>query len=388
MNAQPRSLVVLSDVHLSHVGPTRPGQDVAAVVRKHEHSELVLAGDVFDLSVDPPSRQPADSVIELLKVQPELRAALREHLLAGAPVTLLAGNHDASVATSTVRTGVLDLLGLQPTAPLQTAPWFIRRGATHVEHGHFYDPDNAPAHPLALWSYATEPLGIALTRRFLAPCNALQFAHAHELTPLEGLLRAFRLYGARTPWVISQYFSTALKLCIEPRKNAFAEERLRGTEAIEGYAAAWGLDAGVVEQLVDEGASPTHQHFKNMFMRLYFDRIAAALTMSAGGLCVAAGASVTGIGVAALSAAYLAGSVKRGRSRYSGLPEQRLRDAAAAIRELSGAELVIFGHTHREEGEPGYMNSGSFVYSRRDARTYIFVDADGRAERCVLPLSA
>jgi UDP-2,3-diacylglucosamine pyrophosphatase LpxH len=326
-------------------------------------------------------------VLALLQARPELCHALRRHLLAGTPVTLLAGNHDAATAAEAVRTGLLEFLELAPAAPLETAPWFIRRGTTHIEHGHFYDPDNAPAHPLAPWSPLTEPLGVALTRRFLAPYNVLDFAHAHETTPAAGIWRAFELYRARTPLVIAQYFKTAIRLCAEPgRKRQLAEERELGSMAISEYASAWGLHESIVEELASAGASPTHQRFKDVFMRLYFDRILAALGLtSAAGLGVFAG-STTGLGLAAVCAAYLAVSASTG-SRYSGRPEQRLRDAAARIRETSGAELVIFGHTHREEDERQYINCGSFVFSRRDGRPYIHVDA-GVAQRCVLPLSA
>ena len=69
----------------------------------------------------------------------------------------------------------------------------------HVEHGHAYDPDNAPTHPLVVPSVATEPLGVALTRRFLAPNRAFDFAHATEITPFEALARAARVFGTRMP---------------------------------------------------------------------------------------------------------------------------------------------------------------------------------------------
>src|SRR5690606_16338269 len=110
---------------------------------------------------------------------------------------------------------LLDALEVDRRARLEVSPWFVRRGSVHVEHGHLYDPDNAPSHPLAPWSIATEPLGIALTRRFLAPNGVFAFAHAHETTPLAGLLRTFRLYGPRAPLIVYRYFATAIRLCLE-----------------------------------------------------------------------------------------------------------------------------------------------------------------------------
>lgn len=386
MHAPARPFVVLSDVHLTYDGTTQAGVDVARLCALYPESELVFAGDIFDLSVDPPGRDPARSVVALLKAHPELCRALRQRLVAGSPVTLLAGNHDADTASAAVHDALLDFLELTREAPLTNAPWFIRRGTTHIEHGHFYDPDNAPAHPLVPWSLQTEPLGVALTRRFLAPYDALAFAHAHEITPVAGIKRAFSLYRARTPLVIAQYFKTAIRLCAEPgRRRRLAEERELGRLAIPEYASSWDLDAAVVAELASGGASPTHQRFKDMFMRLYFDRVLAALGFS-GGVSAGLAGSVTGLGLAALCALYLGASVKAG-SRYSGRPEQRLRQAAAQICDTSGAELVIFGHTHREEDDARYVNCGSFVFSRRDARPYIHVE-HGRAERRLLPLVA
>ena len=60
----------------------------------------MLAGDSFDLSVDPAGSDPARSLAALLAPHTELAAALRAHLQAGHPLTLLGGNHDAGVATT------------------------------------------------------------------------------------------------------------------------------------------------------------------------------------------------------------------------------------------------------------------------------------------------
>src|SRR5690606_21193980 len=101
----------------------------------------------------------------------------------------------------------------------EVSPWFVRRGGVHIEHGHLWDRDNAPLHPLDDWSAATEPLGVALMRRFVARRGALEFAHAHDTTPVAGLARAFALYRFRAPLVIAQYFATAGALCFEAGKR-------------------------------------------------------------------------------------------------------------------------------------------------------------------------
>lgn len=387
MSRADRPLLILSDVHLGKAGPKGPAADLARLLAESPDHELVLAGDVFDLSVDPPDRAAADSVVELLKLRPELCAALGAHLNRGSPVTLVAGNHDAAITAEPVRQALLSLFGVSGAAKLSLAPWFVRRGDIHIEHGHLFDPDNAPSHPLAPWSARTEPLGVALTRRFLAPTGALQFAHAHETTPLSGLMRAFAEFGVRTPWVILRYFSTAGKLCLEAgRQPGLASEREQGRLLLGAFSELAGLEAEVLQRLSEFGAQPTHHRFRDIFMRLYFDRVLAGLGLASGAIAAAAVGSAAGTGVAALSLGYLAASTAvNGTNRYSGRPEQRLRDAAARIREVSGASVVIFGHTHREDETPGYFNSGSFVYSRKDGRPHLVVAEDGVVSRRVMP---
>jgi UDP-2,3-diacylglucosamine pyrophosphatase LpxH len=355
--------------------------DLARLLTSRPGHELVLAGDAFDLSLDPADRDPAESVTSLLTRHRTLVGALRAHLARGGRVTLIGGNHDAAATGDSVRQRLLAELELTQQAALTATPWFLRRGRVHIEHGHLYDPDNAPTHPLAAWSSQTEPLGIALTRRFLGPTGALQFSHAHQTTPLAGLLRAFRLYGPRAPALVMRYFQTAIALCAEAgRSQELERERERGAAGVADFATSTGLQADVVQRLSELAAPPTHHDFADTFMRLYFDRVIATLLLgSAGALGVATG-SLAAAAVAAGSVAYLSMNVLGGGSRYSGRVEERLRQAALAIGELSGSELVIFGHTHREDRAPGYLNSGSFAYPGAAERPYLVVDPAGSAE--------
>jgi UDP-2,3-diacylglucosamine pyrophosphatase LpxH len=378
-NAPP--LLVMSDVHLNYASQAPHVADLARLVHEFPRAELVLAGDVFDLSRDPPRRDPAESIVALLRHHRSLFDALRSHLSGGGRLTLIAGNHDAAVADHRVREALLDALDLTPDAPLETEPWFVRRGRVHIEHGHLYDPDNAPAHPLALWSYATEPLGIALTRRFLAPTGALDMAHAHETTPVAALVRAFELFGARAPLVVARYFATAIRLCAEAgRQSGLALERQLGEGALDTFARQTGLPKDLLAELANAGADPTHHRFTDTFMRLYFDRVVATLSLLFGASTLIAKKSPAGAAVAAVSGAYLGRSLKR-KSRYSGIVEQRLREAAGRVAERTDAELVIFGHTHREDAAPRYLNSGSFAYSRTMGRPYILLER-GREPEC------
>jgi len=373
--------VVASDAHLTPSFPA-VAADLARLVARHSGHEIILGGDMFSLSSDPPGRDPAESVAMTLKAEPRLPAALRAHLLAGGKLVFIAGNHDANIVSPGVRRAMLGVLELDDSAPLAIEPWFLRRGDVHVEHGHAYDPDNAPAHPLGLWGYRSEPLGISLTRRFLAKRNAFAFAHAHETTPVEGLKRAFREFGPTTPILVGQYFASAAGICLEAAfQGRFRREHERGEQALRDFAERSGVDETVLRQLIAQRPAPTHSSFQRTFMRLYFDRVLATVGIPAG---LFARLLISSNAAAALSlacAAYLYRSVRGGVNRYSNLPVQRLYEGAELVRAVTGATAVIFGHTHCEDETDGYVNSASFAYTSRPARPYLRVGEDGRIER-------
>ena len=374
-----KPFIVTSDLHLSGDASLGTVRDLARLTRENPGHDLILAGDVFNLSWEAPGRSAVEAVLALLAALPELASALRGHLAAGATLTLLAGNHDAGLLSAGIRDALLQKLELTATAPLSIAPWFVRRDGVHVEHGHFYDPDNAPAHPLAEWSPETEPLGIAITRRFVRPSGAHHFSHAHDTTPLAGIAKAFRVYGARTPLIIAEWFRVAGKLCLETRRaDRFDAERDAGEAALADFARLVELDPQVLRTLLEGGAIPTHRDFQKTFMRLYFDRVSASVGLLFSSAAYLAWKSRAG-GIASLLAGlYLIQSVQRTGNRYEDLPVERLRAAATRVRELTRAETVIFGHTHQVDEGPGYANSGSFGYSQF-GRPYVRVDETGLA---------
>jgi len=378
-----KPLIVTSDLHLSGAASAGTASDLARLMRDNPGHELMLAGDVFNLSWEAPGRSAVEALSALLSELPELAHALREKLAAGEKVTLLAGNHDAGLMSGEIRDALLHRLELAPNAALEVASWFVRRGAVHIEHGHFYDPDNAPAHPLAEWSPETEPLGIAITRRFVRTSGAHHFSHAHETTPLAGISKAFRVYGARTPLIIAEWFRVAGRLCMETRRaHRFDAEMSAGEAALADFARLVELDPEVLRSLLEGGAVPTHQDLQKTFMRLYFDRVFASIGLLLSGAAYLAwksrAAGITGL----LAGLYLIQSVQRTGNRYEDLPVERLRAAAARVRQLTGAEAVIFGHTHQVDEGNGYANSGSFGYSQH-GRPYVRVDETGvpRVER-------
>ena len=377
-------LVIASDVHLEHTGSERSAARMARLFQEHAGHEVVLAGDIFNLSLDVPSRDPAESVQSILRSYPELVSAMQQHLAGGHALTFIGGNHDAGVVSRGTRERLLELCGVTTDARLAIEPWFIRRGDVHVEHGHAHDPDNAPAHPLAMWSPETEPLGISLTRRFLSPNDAFTFAHAHHTTPLQGFVHAIKTFRGRAPLIVGHYFVVSSRLTAEAAvPERLGAEKARGKSALSAFAARNGLTEGVVQQLLAELPRPTHEDFGQTFYRLYSDRVLATLGVTGGAARVLFGGlgGVVGGALALSSALYLYRSVKKGVDRYSSLPVKRLYAGAELVRRVTGARLVVFGHTHCEDEAEGYKNSASFSYTYRKGSPYLLLQQDGSAER-------
>ncbi len=384
MTGTTQPLAIASDVHLEHEGSERSAGRLARLLGGHPGHEVVLAGDIFNLSLDRPGRDPGESVASIVAQYPELVGAIREHLSAGHALTLIAGNHDAGVLTRGTKERLLELCGLNGAAPLAIEPWFIRRGALHIEHGHAYDPDNAPAHPLAVWSPETEPLGVSLTRRFLSPNDAFTFAHAHHTTPLQGFLHAIQTFRARAPWIVVHYFATASRLTAEAAvPERMAAEKARGAAAFDAFAARTSLPTDMVRSLLGALPRPTHEDFKKTFFRLYFDRVLATGGVAGGAarLLLGGAGGVIGGALALSSAYYLYHSGKDGVDRYSSLPVKRLYEGAELVRRITDAKLVVFGHTHCEDHAEGYMNSASFSYTSRKGSPYLLASPLGTAER-------
>jgi hypothetical protein len=342
--------------------------------------ELVFSGDTFGLSSDPPTSDPVESVVGILGAQPELRSALHAHLSAGGKVSYIAGNHDEALTHPRMAAALRSAFQVNADAPLAIHPWFMRRGDVHIEHGHLWDPDNAPAHPLATWSDMTEPLGISLTRRFIAPYRVYEFAHAHETTITKGLQRAFKIFGKRAPLLVARYFSTSARLCCETLLDrGLAEQRAAGERAVPDLSAQSGVAVETIEALIKAAPTPTHTTFRSTFFRLYYDRVLASLLVGYGIAPLMLLSAPLGAAVTLTGSAYLYFSVKQSGARYQNRPRRLLRSGAATIRQLTGANLVIFGHTHVPESEPGYANAGSFGFPAQNGRPYLWVDEGGVA---------
>jgi UDP-2,3-diacylglucosamine pyrophosphatase LpxH len=372
--------IVLADIHLTKAAPAALVADLVRIVEAHPADRIVFDGDLFDLSAEPGA--PADraaALHEVLDVHATFRDALARHISGGAELWLVAGNHDAEVGTPRGSEALREALGAtgEASARFRTTPWFFEDGGVHYEHGHLFDPDNAPAHPLV---DGDASLGVLFVERFIAKTGAHRYLNANDAPPLGLFLAAFRWYGRRGPFVVYTFFETAVAaLGKSGDRHRGASERAAGSVVEAAFAEAAGTTPAVLRALLDEAADPTLASTTDTFFRLYLDRVTATLALVGGLGALGLGRRRLGASSVVLGAAVMAASWARRHDRYSGRVEATLRACASRVAEITKSSVVVFGHTHVEALEPTYANTGSFAFPRAaPGRPYLAIeDRDG-----------
>lgn len=369
-----RRTLVLGDVHLTRETPPNVVADLGRFFTANRGERILLTGDVLDLSADAPHVE-ASRAHERLLQHPALAEAVAEHLEQGGELFWTAGNHDAAVGARGFSQRLAKGLRLGPDAAarLRVSPWFLRLGNLHLEHGHRFDPDNAPAHPLVPQGPS---LGVHFVEEFIVRTGAHAYLNANDGTPLELFLSSFVWYGARAPHVIARFFLTAAS-ALRKSGDAFdaAAQIDEGTKKQADFASDHDIEAAVVEGLRILGATPTLASTSNTFSRLYLDRVAATLAIAFGGAAFVAGARVSGGAAVLLGGALMAASWARGHDRYGGAVTERLARGADEISRLTGHPLVIFGHTHERTISGSYANPGSFAFAKgAPGRPYLEIE--------------
>lgn len=377
--------VVVGDLHLCRESSPRVARDLARLVEGAPGARLVFAGDLFDVSSERGTQGAAD-VTGAFGRHEVARRALAEHVERGGELWFVAGNHDAEIGGRCDARAVADALGVAPGGDaarrIRTTPWFFREGALHLEHGHLYDPDNAPAHPLV---DGAPSLGVRFTEQFIAPTGAYAYLNANADTPLRLFLASFRWYGARAPYVIYRYFYTAISAMLRsgplyPARGEAAE----GATRVEAFAQTVGIPVDVVAAVLEQAAAPTTESLASTFTRVYFDRVLATLAMAGGLGALALGHRRAGAGWFGLGALLMAVSWSRGHDRYTGTVAERLARGAKQVAEATGAKLVVFGHTHREAESARYANTGSFAFpGGAPGRPYLEIEGGAEHPRAV-----
>lgn len=369
--------LLLSDVHLSTSRRQDRETAVAEVLRRHPGVNVAFLGDLFEFATTR-SHDPDQALGELLSANPTYCAALRAHLATGAEVHWVAGNHDAPLnAVSSRPLAGADL-------DVRVWPWFMRVGSVHLEHGHLFDRDNAPIHPLARWDIRDEPLGVALMRRIVVELDVPLWAHAHQTTPGQAVRQATDWFGWRLPIVAIRAFSRLIRVsggALGGRWGRVHGAKRLGNEYIAGQAEQFGVDVAALEHVLRAAPLPTHAEWSHTFRRLYLDWVSAL-----GVLGVGVGFGVATGGLFPWTAAAIGGTyaVKEGyfrrASRYPP-PLDALRAGAHTIATYTGARRVVFGHTHVEEDDGMYANLGSFGYANAHGRAYGLITDAGEFTR-------
>ncbi|MEZ4309155.1 MAG: hypothetical protein R3F14_14055 [Polyangiaceae bacterium] len=322
----------------------------------------MLAGDLFDLPSEMPNVARDRALASALDAQPHVRAAFAEHVDRGGELRLISGNHDAEVGAPDFRDALARAFGISSSrARLRTTPWFFREGGVHIEHGHLYDPDNAPAHPLIL---GARSLGTHFVEELIAPTGAHRYLNANDQTPPAARLRLRLVRRPRPlrglPLLPRRAHRDGRERPVLPRaRRARARQAARARLRRRARRAARGD-----RRPVARAAIPTMASFQHTFARVHFDRVLATLSILGGVGCALAGSKRAAALAVTAGAALMSASWARGHDRYAGTVNDRLREGAAAVRSVTGARLVLFGHTHREALEPGYANTGSFAFHR------------------------
>jgi UDP-2,3-diacylglucosamine pyrophosphatase LpxH len=164
------TLFVVSDLHLGQTGLARMFHDqsqgmrladLCSVVARTPDSELVLLGDIFDVTASlPPARglgkfaraldlpleerpaPPLSSICASIRENNPVALDALEALCDEATVTLVAGNHDRHLATPDGR-AALDFAGL---SAMRVETMAVRKAGERtvvLQHGHGWDPSNA-----------------------------------------------------------------------------------------------------------------------------------------------------------------------------------------------------------------------------------------------------
>ncbi|WP_394833622.1 hypothetical protein LVJ94_44665 [Pendulispora rubella] len=376
---------VLGDVHLFRQTPRSVVDDLAGLVAAHPGDRFVFAGDLLDLSAEGPGEENRRRTAEeAILAHSALRTALARHLDGGGELWLVSGNHDAEVGELDFAERLGGALGLSTSVAkrgLRSTPWFFRDGGIHIEHGHLYDPDNAPAHPLVPGA----SLGVHFVEEFIAPTGAHRYLNANDGTPLNLFLSAFQWYGVRAPHVIYRFFHTAFGALGKSGVRFDLEgQRAQGTVHTATFAESVGLAGDLLDELLSFSPRPTLASVRATFARCYLDRVLATVTATGGAIAFATGHPFVGSAALSMGAIAMLASWAAGYDRYTGSVVERLASGAERVAGVTDAKLVVFGHTHREALTERYANTGSFSFpGRSPGRPYIEIEGPAHAPRAV-----
>lgn len=352
-----RRTIVLADLHLTRDTPRRIAGTLVRFLDAHRGCRLLIAGDFFDFCAEFPT---SPSPQRIFSAHEDLMFAFRAHFDAEGELFVVVGNHDWAMTSPSFATELREVLGVPPCHPerLQIHPWFLQTEGIFLEHGHRYDPDNAPAHPL---SPRPTLLGTLMAEQVLARTQATALLRFHEYGPLMLLWQTWILYRGRTPRIALAFFASAAKaIRLSGSRLWFEEERRAGEQRYADFERKASLPADKLQTLLLLSARPTLTSSRATFYRLRCDRVFLFLMTAA--TCILASVTTANSWFVPWSLPALVFGLLFALRPARNPTSMMLKEAALAVREATKAELVIFGHAHEEFVCCGYANPGSFSF--------------------------
>ncbi len=366
---------------------------------------LVLNGDTIDfLHFDlRPDDEDADEALyglefsearsrwKLSRIARYHRRALRglaRFLDAGHRVVFVVGNHDADLWFSGVRADLVDHIAGWAKDPdgararVSFSPWFyFEEGRAYIEHGHRFDPYATFPDPLTPF----EP-----GRRNLAPnfahwalrffCNRVRDFPLHDVdtwTFGDYLAWSTRLRGVRAlraGWdYVAFVWRYAFDAAIDRVRRAFDPgRRARRRVRLERFASFYRMPLARIRALDALKLPHVGASLGRLGQALYFDRILLLALIVAGlaGSHAIEGDAVSIVASLGTLAAGVFGWRWLARARPVADIHPLLAAIARRIARLTGARVVVFGHTHRPILERAgdrarWLNPGSWEHLPR-----------------------
>ncbi len=316
-------------------------------------------------------------------------AALARFVEAGHRLVLVVGNHDVDLWFGDVRAAFVEQVALHADEPeavragVRFEPWFFYEpGRAYIEHGHRFDPYATFPDPLAPLAadrdgHLAPNFGHFGLRYF---CNRVRSFPVHDLDTwtLGDLWRWMKRHSplvlARAAWqtvAFLWHYARATTRDRLSRRRREAATRARRRARLRKFAARYGMPLARILAL--DGLRRPHigQSLPRLAHGMMFDRIMLVLIVVAGLVAgFAADDAETGTW---LAMGVLGGSAlawwRLDRTRPSADIHPQLGRIARRIGRLTGAPIVVFGHTHRPVlrrlGRTRWLNPGAWEHVPR-----------------------
>ena len=338
----------LADLHLTSRSPLVATQDLARFVRENGGSRIVFAGDPFDTSAEGKGAHAMDA----LNAHAHVREALGEHVSRGGQ---RGSSRQPRRRDRKRRLRARDrrraLLDGQARERVRTTPWFFREGNVHIEHGHLYDPDNAPAHPLAPGATS---LGVHFVESFLAPTGAYaQLLNANDGTPLKMFFSTFKMGRAARA---VRHLSLLPRVVRRAARRAVRSSRAPCSAPASKRKAPSASRASPSKRVSEKRRSKSPRARGHPHAREHAPHVRALVSRSRERLVKPFSAApprsrsdsrVLGGAALAAGAMTMAASWAAGHDRYTGRVHEQLEDSAARRRRIRRQAGHLRAHAQR-----------------------------------------